>query len=227
MNKKPNCIIAARLGSRRIKEKNIKKFYGLPMIVYSIRAAKKSKLFSNIYVSTESEKIAKIARKNGAIVPQLRPTVLAGDNTPIRDVILDFLNKNNLNDTKYNFFIYPVSPLINPKDLIKAYNKIVNLKYDLLISIKEFEKSPERAFLIKNKNNLVFQDKKMLYKKSQDLKKYFFDSGSFFIFNTKVYKENKFHPKKTTFYLYKAFEAVDVDKPEDLEILKRLYKQLP
>ena len=223
MTKKPNCIIAARLGSKRIKEKNIKKFNGLPMIVYSIRAAKKSKLFSNIYVSTESEKIAKIARKNGAIVPQLRPKVLARDKTPIRDVVIDFVNKNDLNDTKYNFFIYPVSPLINPQDLIKAYNKIIKLKYDLLISIKEFEKSPERSFLLKNKNDLIIHNKKNHYKRSQELKKYFFDSGSFFIFNTKVYKENKFYPKKTTFYLYKALEAIDVDKPEDLEFLKKLY----
>ena len=223
MTKKPNCIIAARLGSKRIKEKNIKKFNGLPMIVYSIRAAKKSKLFSNIYVSTESEKIAKIARKNGAIVPQLRPKVLARDKTPIRDVVIDFVNKNDLNDTKYNFFIYPVSPLINPQDLIKAYNKIIKLKYDLLISIKEFEKSPERSFLLKNKNDLIIHNKKNHYKRSQELKKYFFDSGSFFIFNTKVYKKNKFYPKKTTFYLYKALEAIDVDKPEDLEILKILY----
>ena len=72
---KPNCIIAARLGSKRIKQKNIKIFNGLPFIAHSILTAKKTKLFENIYVSTESKKIAKIAKKFGAVVPNLRPKI--------------------------------------------------------------------------------------------------------------------------------------------------------
>ena len=224
-NQKPNCIIAARLGSKRIKEKNIKLFHGLPFIAYSIRTAKKSKLFENIYVSTDSEKIAKVARKYGAIIPNLRPKKLSGDNTPIRDVVLDFISKNSLTGPKYNFFIYPIAPLMNHKDLIKAYNKIKSINYDLLISVKEFEKSPERAFIIKDKKDLVFLKNNKLYKRSQDLKKQYFDSGSFFIFKTKEYIKNKYYPKKTTFYLYKYHEAIDIDKPEDLDILKILYKK--
>lgn len=224
-DQKPNCIIAARLGSKRIKEKNIKLFRGLPFIAYSIRTAKKSKLFENIYVSTDSEKIAKVARKYGAIVPNLRPKKLSGDNTSIRDVVLDFISKNSLTGPKYNFFIYPIAPLMSHKDLITAYNKIKSINYDLLISVKEFEKSPERAFIIKDKKNLVFLKNNKLYKRSQDLKKQYFDSGSFFIFNTKKYVKNKYYPKKTTFYLYRYHEAIDVDKPEDLDILKILYKK--
>ena len=41
-------IIPARSGSKRIKNKNIKKFLGRPIIYYSIRAAIKSKLFNNL-----------------------------------------------------------------------------------------------------------------------------------------------------------------------------------
>ena len=61
-NKKSNCIaiITARAGSKRIKNKNILNFFGKPMIAYSIEAAKKTKLFDQIYVSTDSLKIKKI-----------------------------------------------------------------------------------------------------------------------------------------------------------------------
>ena len=52
-------IIPARLGSRRIKDKNIKLFYGKPIIYYSINIAKKSKLFNTTHVSAESPKIKK------------------------------------------------------------------------------------------------------------------------------------------------------------------------
>ena len=67
---KPICIIPARKGSKRIKNKNIKLFAGKPLISYVIGIAKKSKLFSKIIVSTDSEKIANIAKNNGAEVVQ-------------------------------------------------------------------------------------------------------------------------------------------------------------
>ena len=72
-------IIPARAGSKRIKNKNIKLFRGKPIIYYSINAAKKSKIFQKIIVSTDSEKIKKISEKYGAEVPFLRPKYLSDD----------------------------------------------------------------------------------------------------------------------------------------------------
>ena len=56
------CIFPARGGSKRLKNKNIKNFLGKPIISYPIKAAKKSRLFSRIIVSTESKNIAAIAK---------------------------------------------------------------------------------------------------------------------------------------------------------------------
>ena len=67
------CIIPARSGSKRIKNKNIKLFFGKPIIYYSIKAAIKSKCFSDVFVSTDSIKIKKISEKYGAKVKFLRP----------------------------------------------------------------------------------------------------------------------------------------------------------
>ena len=52
---KPNCIIAARAGSKRIKNKNILKLFGQHMIGYPIKMAIKSKNFNTVFVSTESK----------------------------------------------------------------------------------------------------------------------------------------------------------------------------
>ena len=65
-------LITARGGSKRIKNKNIINFFGKPLIAYSIIAAKKSKLFSKIFVTTDSIRIKKIANKYGAETPFLR-----------------------------------------------------------------------------------------------------------------------------------------------------------
>ena len=56
-------IIPARIGSKRIKNKNIKNFFCKPLIYYSIKAAIKSNIFDKIIVSTDSKKIASIAKK--------------------------------------------------------------------------------------------------------------------------------------------------------------------
>ena len=52
-------IIPARKNSKRIKNKNIKFFFGKPVISYAIKCAEKSKLFDRIIVSTDSKKIPK------------------------------------------------------------------------------------------------------------------------------------------------------------------------
>ena len=69
-------IIPARGGSKRIPKKNIKIFRGKPIIAWSILAAKKSNCFDKIIVSTDSNKIANIAKKLGAEVPFFEIKVL-------------------------------------------------------------------------------------------------------------------------------------------------------
>ena len=54
-------IIPARSGSKRIKDKNIKKYKGIPLISHSIKHSLKSKYIQRTIVSTDSEKYAKIA----------------------------------------------------------------------------------------------------------------------------------------------------------------------
>ena len=60
------CIIPARGGSNRIKNKNIKKFNGKPIIGIVLKNLKKSKLFKKIIVSTDSKKISDLSKKYGA-----------------------------------------------------------------------------------------------------------------------------------------------------------------
>ena len=74
-------LIIARAGSVRIKNKNIKKFYGKPIISYPIKVLKNSKIFSKIYVSTECKKISEIVKRYDVAVPFLRPKQLANNKT--------------------------------------------------------------------------------------------------------------------------------------------------
>ena len=99
------CIIPARGGSKRIKNKNIKKINGVPIIGAVIKLAKQTKIFKRVIVSTDSEKISKIAKTYGAEVPFLRNKKLSNDYTPVYKVLVDTVKKLKLKD-EYIFCIY-------------------------------------------------------------------------------------------------------------------------
>ena len=83
-------LIPARSGSKEIKNKNIKLFNKKPLIAHSIISAKKSRYIKEVYLITDSLKIAKIGKKFGAKVPFLRPKYLAKDNSKAIDTYIFF-----------------------------------------------------------------------------------------------------------------------------------------
>ena len=87
------CLIPARAGSKRIKNKNIKTFLGKTFLRRVIETAKKSKIFDKIYVSTDSIIIKNLAEKYGAEVPYLRSQKLSNDHAILKSVIDDFFKK--------------------------------------------------------------------------------------------------------------------------------------
>jgi CMP-N-acetylneuraminic acid synthetase len=67
--------------------KNIKMFAGKPIIGYPIKELLDSNQFDSVYVSTDDPEIALIAESFGAVVPGLRPSVLANDYATTVDVV--------------------------------------------------------------------------------------------------------------------------------------------
>ena len=90
------CVIPARGGSKRIKDKNIRDFCGKPIIGWIIEKAKESKCFDEIYVSTDSQRIKQVAERFGATVPFLRPKNLSGDKLgtgPVVEHLIRYLEE--------------------------------------------------------------------------------------------------------------------------------------
>ena len=80
---------------------------GHPLISYSIYAAKKSKLISNLIISTDSLKIKKICENYGASVPFLRPKKLAKDHIWSRGALKHaVLKSENIYNEKYDFILH-------------------------------------------------------------------------------------------------------------------------
>ena len=225
INKKIYCVIPARGGSKRIKNKNIVMFNKKPLIYYSINVAKKTNLFKKIIVSTDSSRIKYLSEKFGAVVPFKREKNISNDKSSSIDVLKDVIKKIDIKDD-YIFFLYPTSPNINKDDLINAWKKIKKEKADCLIAVKEYESNPLRSLVLdKNTGFLKFKFKKYQKKNSQELPKLYQDSGTFYVFNIKnLMKSKSFIPKRSIAYHLKKYDSIDINDKEDLEFSKFLYK---
>jgi CMP-N,N'-diacetyllegionaminic acid synthase len=116
-------LIPARLGSKRVPGKNVRKLGGHPMIAYTIAPALESQVFDAVIVSTDSEEIAAIARHYGAEVPFLRPAVLAGDTSPDIEWLEYTLRELNARGRTWDCFslLRPTSPFRTAATIQRAW----------------------------------------------------------------------------------------------------------
>lgn len=218
-------IIPARQGSKRIKEKNIKKFLGKPIISYAIKKAISSKLFDYVVVSTDSLKIKKISEKFGAKVFFLRPKKISNDKAKTQDVIkhaLKWFKKKNL-QFNYVCCIYPTSVLIKPYDLIKSFKIIKNSKWSFVMSAQKYSTQVERSFNLINRKILLF-NKKKFNKNSQDLKDFYHDAGQFYWGTPEIWCSKNTINHKSTIYELTKYQAVDINTLEDWKFAEKIYK---
>lgn len=221
-------IIPARGGSKRIPQKNIKKFYDYPIIYYSIKAAIESKLFSKIICSTDSAKIASIAKKYGAYCPFIRPKKLSNDYASTLEVIKHSVNY--LEREKINFenicCIYPTAPFIKSKNIKIGYKKLLENKYKFVFSASKSPISVYRSFSLNNKKRIkLINNKDFFLKRSQDLRDAFFDAGQFYWANKNTWKKyKKIFTKNSTIVEVPFHEAIDINTQYDWNLAKKLYK---
>lgn len=116
-------LIPARLGSKRLKKKNIFPFLGRPMIEYGIDACLRSQLIKRVIVSTESEEIAVVAKQAGAEVLQ-RPSELAEDHIITQDVVKHFAN--SFPEVDIVVLVQANSPTVKTENIEKAIRLLVN-----------------------------------------------------------------------------------------------------
>ena len=159
MPNKPNLIIIipARSGSKRVKNKNLKKLGNLPLLGHKIKSCINCKI-GRVIVSTNSIKIAKYAKKLGAGVPFLRPKKYSTSNASTMSCVLNlirYLINNRIRLPNYIAVLPATNPFLKTNSIKNAFRKLTkNKKYNSIISYTD---SPSHPFLIvKNKKKIIF-----------------------------------------------------------------------
>ena len=107
-------LIPARGGSKSIPRKNIRLFYGRPLIAYSIAAARSASSINRVIVSTDDDEIASISREYGAETPFFRPDEYSRDETqdlPVFQHALSWLGRHENYRPQIVVQLRPTSPL--------------------------------------------------------------------------------------------------------------------
>ncbi len=133
-------VIGARGDSKSIPQKNIKLFNGKPLIAWAILNAKKSNRLDRIIVSTDSPKIAAIAKKYGAEVPFLRPKELATPTIGLEPVLKHAYGWL-LNNEGYKADVLLLLPATNPLrqtfHIDEAIKIFTDKKADSVVAVNE------------------------------------------------------------------------------------------
>ena len=115
-------IIPARIGSKRLKKKNILTIKNLPMVIYTAKQALKSKYKPFVYITTESKQIIKYCKKFKINFIK-RPNYLSKDKVEKQDAIIQAYKKLKKKiNPEIVISLQPNSPELKYKDLDKAIN---------------------------------------------------------------------------------------------------------
>ena len=125
--------IPARIGSKRVKMKNLRLMNGRPMIQYAIEACQNVDSIGRVCVNTDSEVIGDFAIELGADFYKRRPE-LATDDAKQDEFNYDFLVNT---DCDTMIMVNPVSPLIEADDIRAAIEMYEHDELDTLIACKQ------------------------------------------------------------------------------------------
>ena len=127
-------MIPARVGSERLKMKNLALINGKPLIYYSIKAAKDSGIFDKIVLNSDSQIFGEIALRYD-IDFYLRPRELGFSETKSDDVVADFMKSYSPNDIVV--WVNTVNPFQSPEIICEAVKHFLDNKLDSLMTVEE------------------------------------------------------------------------------------------
>jgi len=221
-------IITARGGSKGLPRKNVLDLNGIPLIVHTIDAAKKSNLFSKIIVTTDDEEIKDVSLKHGADVID-RPQELATDTASSLDVIthtLDELIKQNYL-IKHFVLLQPTSPLRNAQHIKDAMAVYQQKQAHSLVSVVEVDHSPFKMLILKENKIEPLTNWRDLTKPRQQLPKAYLPNGAIYICNIDEFLKTKnLFKQPLEIFEMDIISSIDIDTKEDMKKVSNLLKRI-
>jgi len=127
------CMIPARAGSTRLREKNLCEVGRLALPARAVRTALAAGCFDEVWLNSRDERIQAMGREEGARV-HVRPADLVTDETRTAEIVAEFMTAQ---PSEILVVMNPTSPLLRP-DTVHAFTRCArNGVCDVLVSVTE------------------------------------------------------------------------------------------
>lgn len=224
------CIIPARGGSKRVPRKNVLPLNGIPLLAYTIRAAKEANVFDEILVSTEDAEIKQVAFDEGVGVDN-RPVKMAGDKVTKVQVIKEYIARTNAME-KYDIVaaLLPTCPFRTAEDIHSAYELFTSQeKHSFLVGVVAYDFPIQLALSLEENQQAVkmLDSASYLTTRSQDIAKRYHPNGAIYMATMKAFLEKgTFFNETMLAYVMSAEKSFDIDYPYQFEIAEAMAKRL-
>ena len=220
--------ICARGGSVGVPGKNIRNLCGKPLIGWTIEQAFASSITDQIFVSTDSEDIAQVARRHGAQVPFIRPAKLATSTAGKLPVIEHLVNWVEAHHGPVSTIVDldPTSPLRDATDIQTCF-RMLDANTDVVITGYEADKNPYFN-MVELKSNGFYErvclpDKEALGRQSAP--KVFAMNASIYAWHRRSLSSSLWDSPKIRLHVMPRERSIDIDHDIDFELVALLMKK--
>lgn len=223
---KPLVIIPARQGSKGVPRKNIKELGGKPLILHTVEAAREVFQDVSICVSTDSAEIKELVESTGLIVPFMRPSYLAKDDSGSREVMLhavDFYESQMGISFDSIVYLQPTSPFRSSLH-IRSAMELYSSDIDMVVSVKETSSNPYYVLFEEDVNGFLKKSKDASFVRRQDCPPVWELNGAIYIINTTSLRKTVISEfSRVVKSEMGAYASIDIDSQLDWDIAEALW----
>lgn len=213
-------VVPARGGSKGIPRKNIRLLGGKPLIKYTIDAALRCPLVTELVVSTDDREIQRIALECGAKAPFLRPAELATDGAlavpTIQHAVAEMEKRKGL-EYDYIIMLQPTTPLRESEDIKEAMERLMKSDADGIISVVDVDNwHPMKMKKFVDGLLVDYQRPPVENPPRQSLPRVYMVNGAIYATKREVFmKRSTFKGEKCLGYIMPPERSVNIDSEPD------------
>lgn len=221
-------LIPARSGSERVRDKNIRPLARHPLLAYAVASAQQSGVFERVVCSTDSGKIAEVAKRYGADVPFLRPAEFATSTSPDIEWITHALEQL---DEHYDLFaiVRATNPFRGPHVLRQGLEQLLATpEADSIRAVELVKQHPGKMWIVEGKTMRPLLEQSQLdvawhAGQYQALPPIYVQNSALEIAWTRVVSQTGTREGKVVApYLTSGYEGFNIDDEDDWEQARRL-----
>lgn len=215
-------FIPVRCGSKSIPLKNIKPFYGKPLVYWILKAANDAQKVDRVIVATDCKEIEQTVRNFQFPKVEIyhRKPENAQDTSSTEDVMLEYIHHAGLPEDETFILLQATSPLTSSKDIEKAIEVFQQPSFDSVLSAVRFKR------FIWTDDGVPINYDPAKRPRRQEFKGNLVENGAIYINSVGQIKRHKNRLSgKIGIFEMPAYTFIELDEPEDWEAAENLMKK--